>query len=80
MTTYTAVLSGNSLAQTLTAEFPNALRILDCVKWAEAHGQLADRCDIYSESGTRVAQYRRPQPGSYAEACGVWVNAKIYQP
>ena len=77
MTTYTAVLSGNSWDQNPTAEFAT---IFDCIKYAEAYGEPADRCDIYNDYGNRVAQYCRPDPGTYPHSIGVWVNRKIYQP
>ena len=75
-TTYTAVLSGASSEQIARQVF-HTMRYLDCVKWAERYGQQAARCDIYRENGSRVAQYIRPQPGSYAAERGVWINAKI---
>ena len=73
-TTYSAVLSCDSFVAERANGFP---RILDCIKWAESHSEPVDCCDIYNASGKRVAQYRRPEPGSYPAECGVWVNAKI---
>ncbi len=74
--TYTAILSGPSSEQIARRVFPT-IRYVDCVKWAERYGDPAARCDIYREDGSRVAQYLRPQPGSYAGERGVWINAKI---
>ena len=74
-TTYTAVLSSPDRAELATADFG---RIRDCVRWAERHDTAADRVDIYSPTGRRTAQYRRPRSGSYPEALGVWVNSKLY--
>jgi len=76
MTKYTAILSGTSSEVIARQVFPTT-RYVDCVIWAEDHGQPAARCDIYREDGSRVAQYLRPQPGSYAAECGAWINAKI---
>jgi hypothetical protein len=73
-TTYTARLSGDSPTATPQSEFAT---ILACVKWAEGFEIPADRCDIHTSSGKRIAQYRQPQPGTYPAAYGVWVNAKI---
>lgn len=70
---YTAVLSGTTVPELARAEFG---RIIDCVRWAEAYGPPADRVDIYSPTGRRTAQYRRPRRPTYAS--GIWVNAKIY--
>lgn len=72
---YTARLTDAFRAELACAEFA---RILDCIRWAERHGPPADCVDIYSATGRRTAQYRKPRPGSYAADCGVWVNAKIY--
>lgn len=73
MTIYNAVLRGGSLTENPRKQFTS---ILDCVKWAESYGQSADCCDIYSVSGNRVAQYRRPRVPLYNP--NIWVNAKIY--
>jgi len=75
-TTYTAILSGTSSEQIARSVFPTN-RYVDCVKWAEGYALPAARVDIYREDGSRVAQYLRPQPGSYAAERGVWINAKI---
>ena len=73
-TTYSAVLSANAFVAERATRFPT---ILACVKWAEAHEQAVDCCDIYSANGNRIAQYRKPPAGSYSAQCGVWINAKI---
>lgn len=73
-TTYTARLINDAQAEIARAAF---VRILDCVQWAERHGPPAARVDIYSATGRRTAQYRRPRPGTYPETIGVWVNAMI---
>ena len=75
-TTYTAILSATSSEEIARKVF-TTIRVIDCVAWAESYGPPAARCDIYRDDGSRVAQYIRPQPGSYAAERGVWINAKI---